>query len=322
MSQSGRNSRQPPNINEILSNYYYDTREPTSYSSIRKLYKASKLEEPTIKLKDVAKWLLKQKTYVRHRYFKHHFKRNPIVSRHIDHTWNADLMDSPDPDENDSIRYILVVIDNLSKFGWAIPLINKTGPTIKKALFKLFRENRRKPIILATDAGKEFTNRPLKDFFNYRNIKHLIMKQGSKAVIAERWIRTLKEKIYKYRTYNRTNRYIDVLPNIVMSYNNSIHSRTKFKPIDVTQATETQVYRNLYKTRFPLQKSKINVGDKVRIALLREVFDKGYLPNYSSEIFNVYKVYYTSPFHKYRVKDRTGRIVRGSFYETQLIKIN
>ena len=321
MSQSGMNSPQIRNIDEIFSDYYYDTRVPSSFGGIQKFYRYIKRVEPTIKLKDVVKWLLKQKTYGRHRYFKHHFRRNPIVSRHIDHIWNADLMDVPDPSENDGIRYILVVIDNLSKFGWAIPLINKTGPIIKKAIFKLLRENRRKPQILATDAGKEFTNRSLRDFFNYRNIKHLIMKQGSKAVIAERWIRTLKEKIYKYRSYNRTKRFIDVLPNIVLGYNNSFHSRTKFKPVDVTDENETQVYRNLYKTRFPLQKSKINIGDKVRLALLREVFDKGYLPNYSAEIFTVYKVYFTNPFYKFRVKDRRGRIVRGSFYETQLIRI-
>ena len=224
--------------------------------------------------------------------------------------------------ENDNIKYILIVIDNLSKFCWAVPLLTKSGPAVKKAFVKILRESRRKPMIFATDAGTEFTYRELKHYLNYRHIKHLILRDSSHAVIAERLIRTLKEKIYKYMTFHRTKRFIDDFPDIIQGYNNSIHSRSKFKPVDVNETNQREVYRNLFKTRTPHYKSRIQIGDRVRIILKREHFEKGYLPNYSKEIFTIYKIYFTSPFYKYRVKDKKGSIIRGSFYEKEFIKIN
>ena len=309
------------NLNILLKKYYYDIDQPTSFGSIQKLYKTIKRIDNTVKYEDIAQWLLKQKTYGVHRYYKHKFERNPIVSRTIDHIWNADLMEITNFRENDNIKYILIVIDNLSKYCWAEPLLNKNGPTVKKAFLKIFRLSQRKPMILATDAGKEFTFRELKHYFRWRNIKHFVVRDDSHAVIAERLIRTLKEKIQKYITFNKTNRFIDVFPDIINGYNKSVHSRSKFKPVDVNTDNERQVYRNLFKTRHPIEKSRISIGDKVRIALSREVFDKGYLPNYSKNIYTICKIYYTSPFHKYRVKDAKGVIVRGSFYEKELIKL-
>jgi len=305
-----------------LHRYYYNINQPTSFGGIRKIYNVIKNIDETVNYEEIARWLLKQKTYGVHRYYKHKFARNPIVSRTIDHIWNADLMENIDFAENDNIRYILIIIDNLSKFCWGVPLFAKTGPEVKRAFVKVVNQSKRKPMILATDAGKEFTNREFKHYLNWRHIKHLVVKDSSHAVIAERLIRTLKEKIQKYMTYNNTKRFIDVFSDIINGYNHSLHSRTKFRPADVNSTNERVVYRNLFKTRRPVEKSRINIGDSVRIALRREVFDKGYLPNYSNEKFTVYKIYFTSPFYKFRVRDSKGVIVRGSFYEKELIKIN
>ena len=308
-------------FNDILNKYYYDIKSKTSFGNPRNLYKELKEIYPFIKQKNIIDWLLKQKTYTIHRAIRKSFKRNPIVSKNIDHTWNADLLEAPFPKYNDKCRFILIVIDNLSKFGWAKALQNKKSDVVKKAFVEILRDSKRKPIIFCTDAGTEFTNRSLKKYLKYRKIKHLILRDQSKAVLAERFIRTIKEKIFKYLSFNKTKRYINVLNDILRNYNNTVHSGTKFKPSEVNKLNEIKVYRNLYKLRTPSEKSVLQIGDRVRLALIRGPFAKGYLPNYTEEIFEIYRIYQTSPKHKYRVRDIKGNIIRGSFYKEELLRI-
>ena len=214
-----------------------------------------------------------------------------------------------------------MVIDNLSKFGWSEKLKSKKTNTVLNAFKRIGRKSKRKPIILTTDAGKEFTNNKFTQFLKKNKIKHLIARDVSKAAVVERWNRTIKEKISKYLTFNKTKRFINVLDQIVKGYNSTVHSRTKFKPIDVHKSNEKQVFNNLYKNRTQLEKSLFSKGDKVRVVLIRSTFDKGYLPNYTKEIFIIHKILYTSPYYRYKVKDKKGNIVRGSYYSKELLKL-
>jgi len=309
------------NINLLLTKYYFDIKEPTSFQSSSKLHKLIKSDISDIKLNEIKNWLLKQKTYGVHQTFHKYFKRNPIVSKYIDHNWHVDLIEISHPSTNSNYRYILMVIDNLSKYGWAEKLKNKSTNTVLKAFKKIGRKSKRKPTILTTDAGKEFTNIKFKNFLKKNKIKHLVARDASKAAVVERWNRTIKEKINKYSTHNKTNRYIDVLNDIVRGYNLTVHSRTKFRPIDVNKSNEKFVFRNLYKYRTKLENNTFKIGDNVRVVLIRSTFDKGYLPNYTKEIFIIHKIFYTSPYYRYKVKDKKGNIVRGSYYSKELLKV-
>src|SRR5882762_863157 len=309
------------NINLLLTKYYFDIKEPTSFQSSSKLHKLIKSDINDIKLNEIKNWLLKQKVYGVHQTFYKYFKRNPIVSKYIDHNWHADLIEISHPSTNSNYRYILMVIDNLSKYGWAEKLKNKSTNTVLKAFKKIGRKSKRKPTLLTTDAGKEFTNIKFKNFLKKNKIKHLVARDASKAAVVERWNRTIKEKINKYSTYNKTNRYIDVLNDIVRGYNFTVHSRTKFRPIDVNKSNEKFVFRNLYKYRTKLENNTFKIGDNVRVVLIRSTFDKGYLPNYTKEIFIIHKIFYTSPYYRYKVKDKKGNIVRGSYYSKELLKV-
>jgi len=213
-----------------------------------------------------------------------------------------------------------MVIDNLSKYGFAEKLFNKKAQSVKKAFSSIIKKSKRKPKILTTDAGKEFTNNLFKNALKRNDIKHVIARDASKAAVVERWNRTIKEKIYKYLSYNRTKRYINVLSDIISGYNNTIHSRTKFRPIDVNKSNEKFVYRNLFRLQIPIEKQKYRLGDNVRLILGRDQFDKGYKPNYTDEIFTIYKIRASSPYYKYRVKDKNNLVVRGSYYGAELIK--
>ena len=159
----------------------------------------------------------------------------------IDKIWAADLADMKAfEDYNDGYTFLLLVIDTFSKYGWIVPLKNKKGETVAEALKNIFEK--RKPEKLWTDKGTEFYN---------KNVKKLIevysTENEEKSSIVERWIRTMKEKMWKYFTDNKTLTYMNVLPDLVEDYNNTVHSSIKMTPIEASKKkNELTFWRNLY----------------------------------------------------------------------------
>ena len=125
---------------------------------------------------------------------------------------------------NRGVKYLLAVIDVFSKYGWLIPLKDKTGKSVASALKTIFEE--RKPKKVWVDKGKEFYNKDVKDLITLYSTEN-----EEKASVVERWIRTMKEKMYKYFTANSANVYIDQLPDLVKEYNNTRHSSIKMTPV-------------------------------------------------------------------------------------------
>ena len=234
----------------------------------------------------------------------------------IDKIWAADLADmTAFKDYNDGYTFLLLVIDTFSKYGWIIPLKNKKGETVADALKDIFEK--RKPEKLWTDKGTEFKN---------KNVKKLIeiysTENEEKSSIAERWIRTMKEKMFKYFTDNNTYKYIDVLPDLVEDYNNTVHSSTKLTPIDASKKkNELTVWRNLYPDRYKTSRlnPKFSVGDEVRITKKKKDFEKGYTTRWTEEIFTIKEIRETNPI-TYKLEDLQGEEIKGTFYEPELQK--
>ena len=137
-----------------------------------------------------------------------------------------------------------------------------------------------------------------------------------KSVVAERFIRTLKSKIYKYMTSILKNVYIDKLDNIVDEYNNTYHTTIQMKPIGVKDNTYLNVDKEINN-----KDPKFKVGDHVRISKYKNIFTKGYIPNWSEEIFVIKKVKNTIPW-TYVINDLNGEEIIGTFYEKELQKTN
>ena len=137
-----------------------------------------------------------------------------------------------------------------------------------------------------------------------------------KSVIAERFIRTLKTKIYKHMTSISKNVYIDKLNDIVSEYNNTYHTKIKMKPVDVKDNTYID-FRKEVNDKDP----KFKVGDYVRISKYKNIFAKGYMPNWSEEVFVTKKVKNTVPW-TYVINDLNGEEIIGTFYEKELQKTN
>src|SRR6266852_2952012 len=153
MTTTGKNS----NINKILSNIYFNIKNPASFKSALKLYVEAKKVIPTITHREIKEWLLNQETYTVHHPTIRKFKRSYMLTRKIDENWQTDLVEIENPENNDGYRYLLMVIDVLSKYGWVQPIFDKKPQSIKKA-FQIILKNKRKPNILTYDAGTEFVN--------------------------------------------------------------------------------------------------------------------------------------------------------------------
>ena len=222
---------------------------------------------------------------------------------------------------NKGYRYLLMVIDVFSKYVWIVPLKDKKGESVTEAFKKIFKEGR-KPQYLWVDKGKEFYNKHVKDLLEKNGIHIYSTENEEKSSVVERWNRTIKSKMWKQFTVQGNTMYLDMLPKVVNQYNNTKHSSIKMTPFEASnKKNEGTVYFNLYgDMETSKQKPKFKIGDKVQISKYkRNVFDKGYTPNWTEEVFTVYKIQYTNPI-TYKLQDLNDKEIQGSFYEPELLK--
>ena len=223
---------------------------------------------------------------------KKNFATNKTDVYHIDDIWSLDILDLKDygPENNRGYRYVLVTIDNFSKFGWTIPLKNKNAQTIKDSFENILIGSKRKPNLIETDRGKEFYSNIFQDFLNKTNIKHYSRNTYLGAVFAERFNRTIRDLLKKIVFEKGDGNWIDVLPIITKQYNNKVHSSTKLSPKDASlKKNEGLVYKNLLDKRKKV-KPKYEIGDLVRTADLKKTFSKGDTTNWSYKLYKITEI--------------------------------
>lgn len=257
-----------------------------------------------------------------HRSARRNFPRRRTVIKGINETWQADLVEMiPYAKQNKNFKYILTVIDVFSKFAWAVPVKNKTGLVVTQAMEKIITPGSA-PKNLHTDMGKEFFNSNFQKIMQLYKINHYSTYSTKKAAIAERFNRTLKNKMWKRFSFNGSYKWLDLLPELVDEYNHTVHRTIGMKPIDVDKAAEHRLQKTVFSTKIelPSRRPKFKIGDHVRISKYKSVFEKGYTPNWTSEIFKIRKVQLTDPY-SYLLEDNTGNEIVGGFYETEIQKV-
>ena len=217
---------------------------------------------------------------------------------------------------NKGIRFLLSVIDVFSKYAWVVPLKDKKGVSSVTAFQSILKQSNRKPNKIWVDKGSEFYNASFKKWLQDNDIVMYSTNSEGKSVGAERFIRTLKSKIYKHMTSISKNVYIDKLDDIVNEYNNKYHTTIKMKPIDVKDNTYINTDKEINN-----KDPKFKVDDRVRISKYKNIFAKGYTPNWSEEVFVIKKVKNTVPW-TYVINDLNGEQITGTFYEKELQKTN
>ena len=195
-------------------------------------------------------------------------------------------------------------------------LKDKKGISIVNAFQSVLNNSKRKPNKIWVDKGSEFYNASFKKWLQDNDIVMYSTNNEGKSVVVERFIRTLKSKIYKHMTSISKYVYIDKLNAIVNKYNNAYHTTIKMKPIDVKDNT----YINTNK-EINYKHPKFKVGDYVRISKYKNIFAKGYMPNWSEDVFVVDKIKNTVSW-TYVINDFNGEDITGTFYENELQKAN
>ena len=180
--------------------------------------------------------------------------------------------------------------------------------------FQKMISKRCKPNKIWVDQGSEFYNNLFKKFLKINNIKMYSTYNEGKSVVTEIFIRMLKNKIFKHVAAISKNVYFDVLDDIVIKYNNTVHRSIKKKPIDITSNSYAEYNKDSNKKDL-----KFKVGDHVRISKYKNIFVKGYTPNWSEEVFVVSKIK-NRILCTYVISDLNGEPIFGSFYEKELQK--
>ena len=235
--------------------------------------------------KNVEQWLSEQDAYTLHKPVRRHFKRR---------------------------------CDVFSKRAWCIPLKNKSAASLVAAFTQLLRE--RPPITLQTDKGSEFLNRSLQKLLKQYGVHHFSThNEETKASIVERFNRTLKTRMWRYFTKNQSVRYLDVLQDFVRSYNKTYHRSIGMAPSEVNGTNQESVWQRLYGHEGG-DTPKFRIGDRVRISKAKRHFEKGYMANWTEELFTIVDAHRSDP-PVYRLVDWHGDTLDGTFYEPELQKI-
>ena len=211
----------------------------------------------------------------------------------------------------------------LSKYAWVEPVKSKTGKDVTTAFEKILkRSDRRQPLKLQTDDGKDFYNKTFQALMKRKGIHHFSTSGDTKASVVERLNRTLKKRLYRYFTVKNTLSYLPVLKELVTGYNRSYHRSIKMAPEKVTMTNEGRVWKTLYGKLLTGRRKKapLKVGDRVRLNKKYRVFKKSYLPGWTEEVFLVARVT-PGVVPTYKINEWDGTPLTGTFYGEDLQKV-
>ncbi|KAL3117603.1 hypothetical protein niasHT_003262 [Heterodera trifolii] len=324
---------------QLLDQLYKDVNSSVSFTSVEPLLRDAKKVNNQMSRKDVVDYLATQRTYTIHRQAKRRYKQLPTLASGLHTEWQADLsVFDKLSRENHSYKYLLVCIDTLSRQLFVEPVKSKKSADMIAAFERLFKRSKYIPWTLLTDQGLEFKAKEVQEYFKSKNVKNFFMYTSPRihAGMAERANRTIKERLYRYFTERGTQKWVDVIQQIVHGINHSYNSSIKMRPVDVN-------FENAEKLRKKLKQNAIGgtaeaaaaaaakrkqpppprfqVGDRVRIEKYKHVFQKGYTGRFTNEVFTVAEVHTDRLPVTYRIRDDDDSLIKGRFYANDLCRV-
>ena len=248
------------------------------------------------------------------------FPRQKVIVNYINEIHSTDLVDMTQYSKiNKGYKYIFTNIDVFSKIAYAFPLKSKKIQDIKPYFEKIFEKN--KPKYIWSDKEPAFLSKEMQQFFKNNNVKIYHANSHLKAVVIERFNRSLRELMMKEFVKNNNTVWYNILPKIIKIYNNRYHSTIKMKPIQVNKSNEKYIKENIYTYNKTSINPKFKINDLVRISLkTRKIFDK---PSsnikWSEELFKIHSIKKSNVI-TYKIKDLNDEIIEGIFYERELLK--
>ena len=248
------------------------------------------------------------------------FERQKIIVNHISEIHSSDLVDMSQYSKmNRGYKYIFTNIDVFSKIAYAFPLKSKKIQDIKICFQKIFEKN--KPKYTWSDKEPAFFSKEMQQFFKDNNVKTYHTNSHLKAVVIERFNRSLRELMMKEFVKNNNTVWYNILPKLIKIYNNRYHSTIKMKPVEVNKTNEKYIKENIYTYNKTSKMPKFKIGGLVRISLkTRKIFDKpsGNI-KWGQELFKIHSINRSNVI-TYKIKDLNNEIIEGIFYEKELQK--
>ena len=248
------------------------------------------------------------------------FERQKVIVNHINEIHSTDLVDMTQYSKmNRGYKYIFTNIDVFSKIAYAYPIKSKKIQDIKPCFEKIFKKN--KPKYIWSDKEPAFLSKEIQMFFKNNNVKIYHTNSHLKAVIVERFNRSLRELMMKEFVKNNNTVWYNILPKLIKIYNNRYHSTIKMKPTEVNKSNEKYIKENIYTYDKTSKIPKFKINDLVRISLKRrDLFDKpsGNI-KWSEELFKIHSINKSNVI-TYKIKDLNDEIIKGIFYERELQK--
>ena len=244
------------------------------------------------------------------------YRRRAVVSNDVNQIWSVDLIDLltlwP---KNSGYRYILCCVDVYTRYAYAVALKDKTADVVLRGLKSIGIM----PQKIWADKGAEFYNAKMKAYLTSTHTEIYSTYGQHKSAIVERFNRTIKNWIFKYFTRHNTKRWVDILPELIDFYNKKPHRGLKgISPAEAMKPQNVEKTERAHNT-IPYSgklKQKYKVGYRVRVALTKGPFGKGYEPNWSKDIYVIAEVKQTDPV-TYKVS-LDGSMRNGSFYAEEL----
>ena len=252
------------------------------------------------------------------------FQRIQIQTHYKDECWSIDLIDrSSLAKYNKNYKFIFTIIDNHTKYAWAIPLKDKSGKSTTAAFKNLLETSKRKPHKIWSDRDKEFYNTTFLHYLREQNIQIYSTNSDLKAVFVERFNRTLLDLIKEPMYIEGKGNWLNHLDAALDKYNNRVHGTTKMTPFEMSFNTLIRAAspnlipkndNNNHNNKLP----KFQVGDFVRVPDKRNIYSKGYTTNWNRELFKIHSINKTNPV-TYTLNDENGEIIQGKYYEQELL---
>ena len=260
------------------------------------------------------------------------FQKIQIQTHYKDECWSIDLIDRSSLSKyNKNYKFIFTIIDNHTKYAWAIPHKDKSGKSTTTALKSLIEKEKRKPHKIWSDRGKEFYNTTFLHYLKEQNNRIYSTNSDLKAVFVERFNRTLLDLIKEPMYIEGKGNWLNHINNALDKYNNKVHGTTKMTPFEMSfntliRAASLNTKNNAAKLvatpsshKFRAASPKFQVGDFVRVPDKRNIYSKGYTTNWNRELFKIHKINSTNPV-TYTLNDENGEIIQEKYYEQELLR--
>lgn len=318
-------------MSQTLDRLYNDPASPAAFAGVQRLWEEARKEHTGITKHDVHEWLRGHRAYTLHHPQRLRFPRSRTIPAGYMTDVQADLADMQKVAEhNGGAKFILIAIDVLSKQVFAEPVKSKSSQHMVDAFKKLFAQMPMYPHRLFTDKGKEFENKEVKQLFEELEIeKYKPNSSVTKASVAERCIRQIRQRLARFSTKTQTSNWVNVLPDIIKGINKARSRVHGMAPSEIGFHNAQEVWervfgpidRYLRPAKYSRKKPKYEKNDLVRMSKNRIAFHRGHWPHFSDEILEIDTVKKNAVPNRYRVKDASGDLFEGYIYESDLQKV-